>query len=166
MDAMKEWIISLTAVSILVSAILAITPEGAAKRTVRLAGGLILFLVLIKPLKELDAGDIAFYNMQYRTEYEKYEEKLIEKNSSMVKTIIEDKVRTYILQKAEALGLECDAEVIARTGKDGYPYPDRIIFHVAAGQDDAMIEKLSYIAASELGVTEENQEWRLVEDED
>ncbi|MGI6578363.1 MAG: stage III sporulation protein AF [Eubacteriales bacterium] len=165
MKMIGEWIISLTAASILISATIAITPKGAVKRSVRLVGGLILLLILIKPLKELDVGDIAYYNMQYRAEYEKYEEKLITQNSSMIKTIIEDKTRTYILQKAEELGIECDAEVKTRTREDGYPYPDRIIFHISHSQDPAMRERLSYIVASELGVAEENQEWRLEEHE-
>jgi len=165
MNVIREWIIGLTAVSIVVSAALAITPSGSVKKTVRLIGGLILFIILIRPLKELDAGDIAFYNMQYRADYEKYEEKLITRNSSMIKTIIEDKLRTYILQKAADLGVECDAEVITRTREDGYPYPVRIIFYIPAEPDPALRERLSYIVASELGVDEENQEWRLVEDE-
>lgn len=162
----KEWIVGITAASILISAIIAITPDGAPKRSVKLVGGLILFVVLIRPFMDMKMADLAFYNMQYRADYEKYEEKLIMKNSSMIKTIIEDRTRTYILQKADLLGIECDVEVSARRREDGYPYPERIVIYVSKDYDPVLKSQLSYIVASELGVPEENQEWRSTEDED
>ena len=162
----KEWIMGITAASILVSAVIAITPNGASKKSVRLVGGLILFIVIIRPLKEMNMSDLAFYNMQYRADYEKYEQKLIMQDSSMIKTIIEDKTRTYILQKADLLGIECDAEVSAQKREDGYPYPDEIIFYVSEDHDSESIKQLSYIVASELGVPVEKQEWRSAENED
>jgi|LSQX01.2.fsa_nt_gb hypothetical protein len=162
----KDWIIGITAASILVSAVIAITPKGAPKRSVRLVGGLILFIVIIDPLKKMDLSDLAFYSMQYRADYEKYEEKLIFQNSSMIETIIEDKTRTYILQKAELLGVKCDVEVSAKKREDGYPYPDKIVFYVMEECDSELIEQLSYVVSSELGVPEEKQEWRSAENED
>lgn len=124
-----------------------------------------MFIVLTSPLREIDISDIAYYNMQYRADYEKYEEKLIYKNSSMIKTIIEDKIRSYILQKAEEMGLQCDAQVHAKKRVDGYPYPERVVIITESDPDPALKKKLSYILESELGITDENQEWRQTEDE-
>jgi len=165
MEIIRNWITGVTAASILISAALAVTPKGAVKKVLKFVGGLILFIVLTAPLKEIDISDIAYYNMQYRADYEKYEEKLIFENSSMIKTIIEDKTRTYILQKADELGIACDVQVYAKKRGDGYPYPDKIVITTGSDTDPALRERLSYILESELGVTDENQEWRLTEDE-
>jgi hypothetical protein len=165
MELIRNWITSVTAASILISAALAVTPKGSAKKVVRLVGGLILFIVLTAPLKEIDYTDFAYFNMQYRAEYENYEEKLITENSTMIKSIIEDKTRTYILQKADELGIECDAEVFAASRDDGYPYPDKVVIKPEGTPDPALREKLSYVIESELGVTADRQEWRQTEDE-
>lgn len=165
MEMIKDWISSVTAASILVSAALALTPNGSVKKVVRLVGGLILLIVLSAPLKELDFKDIAFYNMQYRADYEKYEEKLIKENSVMIKSIIEDKTETYILQKAGELGLDCEAKVFAESRDEGYPFPGKVVITASGKIDPSTQKKLSYIIESELGVTIEKQEWRLTEDE-
>lgn len=165
MEVLKNWITGVTAASILVAAAVAVTPKGSMQKMVRLVGGLVLFLVLIAPLKEMDSSDMAYFNMQYRAEYENYEEKLIQENSTMIKTIIEDKTRSYILQKADELGIACDAEVNAKKREDGYPYPDTVTITVKTGTDLDLQKELTRIIESELGVPYENQKWRQTEDE-
>jgi hypothetical protein len=165
METIRNWISAVTAVSILVSAALAVTPEGAVKKILRFVGGLILFIVLIAPLKEISISDIAYFSMQYRADFENYRDKLLFENSSMIKTIIEDRTRTYILQKAEELGIQCDVRVYAKTPDDGYPYPHKAVIMTGAETGREQRQMLSRLLESELGISAENQEWRQVEDE-
>lgn len=164
MEILRSWITTVTAASILVSAAVAVTPKGSMQKMVRFVGGLVLLLALTAPLKDFNSEDLAFYSMQYRADYEQYEEKLIDENTAMIKTIIEDKTRTYILQKADELGIECNAAVTAVSREDGYPYPEEIVIETDAGVDPTLKAKLSRVLESELGVPKEKQKWRATED--
>ena len=164
-ELLKNWIISVTAASIIAAAAVAVTPKGSVRKMVRFAGGLVLFIAMAAPLKEIDSRDIAFFSMQYRADYEGYEEKLIRANDTMIKSIIEDKTRTYILQKANELGIDCDAEIRTTKRDDGYPYPDSVTVSVNGNASPALQKELSRAIAAELGIPYDKQKWRQTEDE-
>lgn len=161
MEILKDWIIGLCAASIIVSAAVTLTPDGNMKKTVRFIGGLILFIVIIQPVISFDMDAMAFNTMQYRADYEGYEDKLIFVNSAHTKLIIEDRTRTYILQKAELLGLDCEVEVRARTEGDGYPYPYSLTGSYLGGEKE--LGELKRYIESELAIPAERQEWSVNE---
>jgi len=155
MSVLRDWISGVTAAAIILSAVLALTPEGTVKKTVRLAGGLVMLIAVVSPFRSLNISDISFFTQQYRADYENYEEKLIFENSAMVKLIIEDKTRTYILQKAGEFGIDCDVEVMAKTAEAGYPYPVQVT--IIGALSEAEKDKLGRFIKAELGV--QNQIW-------
>ncbi|MDR1116806.1 MAG: stage III sporulation protein AF [Oscillospiraceae bacterium] len=157
MEVLKTWILGITAASIIVSAAAAIAPQGHMRSIVRFIGGLVLFISVISPLKDFNLEDMAFYQAQYRAEYEDYEEKLIFNSSAQIKLIIEDRTRTYILQKADSLQLDCDVTVITKAAKDAYPYPAEITGTYSGAESAA--EELKRFIESELGVPKEKQKW-------
>ena len=155
MEKLSQWIISVTAVSIILSVAVSLTPDGNMKKIVRFVGGLILFIVALEPVAGFNPEDIAFYTTQYRADYEKYEEKLIFENSAYVKLIIEDRTRTYIIQQAEYYLIDCDASVTARSVDSGYPFPYSAVITCRAGEEN--IEKLTRWIEAELAIPRERQ---------
>jgi len=159
MDAFSGWITRITAAAILLSAASAIAPSGSGRRMVRFTGGLILFVVMIKPLAELSADDLSFFTAQYTYEFEGLSQELESEGDTLRRLIIEDKAASYILKKADELGLDCEAEVTASARDEGTPYPVKVAVTYAAGSDPEAIGELSRIIAADLAVDGKNQSW-------
>lgn len=160
MGLLSSWIIGIVAASLLLAIAAAASPEGPVKRAVRFAGGLVLFVAILAPLKSADSLELAFYTQQYRADYEEYEQALIYENSVMVKEIIQDRTRTYILQKADSLGLTCEVEVEMETPEgNGYPYPVGVTITASGATAEQKSELMRFLSA-ELGIASDRRIWR------
>jgi len=157
-EAIGDWITSLSAGAMIVSCICALA-KGPLKRTVRFAGGMLLVILLISPLKDLDIEDVSFFTQQYRAEYEDFAEKNIYSAAPQIKLIIEGRTETYILQRAESLGIDCEVVVRAKTAEDGYPYPVALEGVYKAGTDNDALAELQRIIESELAIERKDQIW-------
>lgn len=166
MNILKEWILNLTAVSILVSAALAVCPKGNVKNIVRFTGGLLLLFTLIRPVTELDFETLSFHSMQLRADFEHYEGALIEENSAMVGTIVEEKLRLYIIERAQEYGIVCDASVQTKQRDEGYPYPVSVEIKIRGEPNRAGEKKLASGIEADLGVPAECQTWIYEEERD
>lgn len=158
LEWLGKWITSLTAVSILTGCADALA-QGTAKKAVRFAGGLVLVVVLLSPLRTADIGDMSFYVQQYRAEYEGYAEKHINSDSPQIRLIIEDKTNAYILQKAGSLGVNCSVSTTAKGSENGYPYPSSLNGTYAAGTDPESLESLKDLVEADLCIPREKQIW-------
>jgi hypothetical protein len=159
MEAFSGWITRITAAAIILSAASAMAPSGSGKRIVRFVGGLILFIVMVKPIAVLSADDLSFFNTQYALDYEGLTGKLENESGALKRMIIEDKAESYILKKAEALGLNCEAEVTTAVRDEKIPYPVKVEIKYVKGSDTDSLGRLSDIIASDLAVDGENQIW-------
>ena len=154
-----RWVFRLTCVSLLVGCTASLAGERM-KRTVRFAGGLLLSLVLIAPVASFDPAALADQLQQYRADYEHYAERGIFPGGgpgSHAAEIIADRTRAYILERAAALGIECDVEVRCTRGEGDYPYPSALYGSYGPGTDPAALAVLKRQIAAELAI--EEQEW-------
>lgn len=123
MMALRQWLLGVACTALILAAAEGLAPEGGVKKVCRLAGGLALLLAAAGPLLQLDGGAIARAAGEYRAAAHSYEERLTEKNNLLYQTIIEDTAAAYIVDKAEELGILCQAEVTCSNDENGVPCP-------------------------------------------
>ena len=151
MGAVQEWLTSVVMVTMVLSVVQALIPEGQIRKTGSFLGGLILIVVLLRPILGMDAGGVISPE-SYEDRVKNCQEELEQSARSEWETIIERKVAAYISDKADALGLEISAEVLVDTGDDGLP----VLSAELAGEPS---EGLKTYLEEELGIPRERQVW-------
>lgn len=157
MELLKSWIMGLAGAGVVSAVCLALTPEGRVKKVVRLACGMLTFLCLVSPLA---GGKIAFSEKLAATyaEAEDFMTKTEETEQNITRTVIQEKLKAYISDKGEKLGLQIsDAKFKMRWSTDGYWYP--VSAEITAKEDEAGRKKLSDCITADLGIDAENIYW-------
>lgn len=127
MDLIRSWLVGITCAAMIVALCESLSPTGAVRKVGRLTGGLVLLLAIIQPVMKLDTRDLAGLLAQYRAEAAGYSTQLETENERLMKTIIEEQTGAYILDKAAALGADCQVSVSAQTREEGaYPVPETV----------------------------------------
>lgn len=156
MDFLHNWMIGICAASMIYAAVYSLAPDGGPKRAVRLAGGACVLIAVCAPVAEVDFSNLSFEVPGFSDEYAAEAERMERSNYELMKTVIEEKARAYILDKADALGIECDVDVMTRD-TDGVPIP--VSVHGYRSGDEAACERLSDIIAEDLGIPRVSQSW-------
>jgi stage III sporulation protein AF len=155
MDWIREWIMSVTATSVLLAAVQTLIPKGGVKKVGELACGLLLLLSVSTPLVKLDADELAITLTEFRMQ-ELDVTKLLEiQNTELVKEIIEEKTAAYISDKAAELGLDCTAKVTYEYSRDGQAYPSSV--WIKGNWSEEQKEKLTARIEYDLAIPKEKQ---------
>ena len=161
-ELLHEWITGITCISILLTAAQCLMPEGSVRKVGSLAGGLLLLLALIMPLKSLETKDLSLALAEYRLMGTDSVELLELENERLVKTIIEEQTTAYILDKAEAVGIKCSAEVSYEYSDNGIAYPVEVTIFGDLTKEQK--RKLMQIIENDLAVSKENQFYKKGEE--
>ena len=152
MAAAREWLTGLVAVSLLLAAAQTLLPEGSVRRIFSFTGGLVLLLVLLRPLLGADLEGLSPDLAGYQAAVEVRREELEEAGKTELAALIEARTAAYISDKADALGLAVTARVETRT-EDGVPVP------WAAELSGPRSEALADWIQEELGIPRGRQSW-------
>lgn len=154
MELIRTWILSVTVSAIVIAVAEALMPPGAVKKVGKLTGGLILVLGILQPLVTMDYEDL--YDMvtalpagaiaQEGAQTHQYE---------AMKGIIEEELEAYIVDKGEALGADCTAQVTCTPGEGEVPVPTQAT--VAGDLTPAQQEAMSRYLEQELGIPPQGQ---------
>lgn len=156
MEWLKSWLLSATCAAVVAAVANAVAPQGAPRKMVRLAGGLLLLLACLGPIKKLDDVEFSEILARYQGEYAGYEETLAQENEAMMKGIIEERTGAYILDKATALGLQgCSVSVVCQVEETGFPIPKAVTVR-GAGEEGAW-EQLRDAITADFAIEPENQ---------
>ena len=148
MTAAREWLTAVVTVTLLLSVVQTLVPEG-----------LLLLAVLLRPVTEIDLSGLDSEMEDWaRTIGERQEELSAEQEEALASGIAE-RTASYISDKAEELGLEVKVRVETETGGDGVPVP------VRAEIDGPWSGELSSYMAETLGISRERQVWHGREEE-
>ncbi len=155
MEALRDYIISVTAVTMICAVAAALTRNAPAKELVRMLSGLVLTIAVIAPALDLDFSQwIAFSDTYAQAGKAVASEGEILAQSAM-SDIIKAEAEAYILDKAAAAGMEIQVEVLLSDGQ--IPVPIQAVLTGAASPYGR--QRLSQILETELGITKENQKW-------
>ena len=150
MELIRTWILSVTVSAIVIAVAEALMPPGAVKKVGKLTGGLILVLGILQPLVTMDYEDL--YDMVTAlpagaiAQEDQYEAK---------KGIIEEDLEAYIVDKGEALGADCTAQVTCTPGEGEVPVPTQAT--VTGNLTPAQQEAMSRYLEQELGIPSQGQ---------
>ncbi|MGM9521650.1 MAG: hypothetical protein ACI3VB_04145 [Oscillospiraceae bacterium] len=164
METIRSWILCITGTALVCSAAMALTPEGMAKKAVRLICGLALMIALMGIAVKLDYGSLSLYMSEYRQKAEDTVSDAVSESSKQTRYIIEKECEAYILDKAETIGIGLyEVSVTAKWSEDGYWYPASA--KMTSEPDEEKSRELALKISAELGIPEEAQIWST-KDED
>ena len=153
-----EWVRGIAGAALICAAATALTPKGKVKNVLRLICGIALIIAMISPFLKLDLGSVSLDLSEYRKQADEITGEAEQKQNSLSRTIIENELKTYILDKAKSLNVQLDSvEVSVKWGDEGCWYP----YEVSLSADIPLREKklVSNSIEAELGVPEERQYW-------
>ena len=159
MAAAWEWLTAVVTVTLLLSVVQTLVPEGSLRKIAGFSGGLLLLAVLLRPAAEIDLSGLDTGMEDWARAIEKRQEELSADQEEALASGIAERTASYISDKAEELGLEVRVRVETETGGDGVPVP------VRAEIDGPWSGELSSYMAETLGISRERQVWHGREEE-
>ncbi|MDY3282634.1 stage III sporulation protein AF [Dysosmobacter sp.] len=123
MAALRSWLTAVLTTAVLLSLAERLAPEGSLRKITSLVGGLILLVVLTRPLTALGAGELRLDYEDRSAAVEQRRQELQAENDKTLAELIARETEAYISDKAAELGLECQASVTVAPNADGIPVP-------------------------------------------
>ena len=152
-EILRGWLLGLVAAALILTVLRALVPKGSIRPVARVTAGLVLLLVLLRPLAGLGGGSL-------RVRYDELEREITARiedyqtlHENELESIIADSTAAYISEKAASLGIDCRVQVEVRT-EDGLPLP------YGASLDVERDQVLSDYMAQELGIPASRQSWQ------
>lgn len=152
-EILRGWLLGLVAAALILTVLRALVPKGSIRSVARVTAGLVLLLVLLRPLAGLGGGSL-------RVRYDELEREITARiedyqtlHENELESIIADSTAAYISEQAAHLGLTCRAEVRCEV-RDGTPQP------ASAVMDIPYDARLAAAIADDLGIPAEKQSWQ------
>ncbi len=152
MEGIRSWLYGLVAVAMVLSVLYTLLPKKIFAGIAKITGGLIMMLVLVRPVLGISLEDLDLRYRGYQEEIDRQIEIYTAQNAEEMSAIIEQELGAYISEKAEQMGLECSVRV-ETTLHDGIPQPSAVELDIQ--ENDA----LSQWITDELGIRREQQYW-------
>ena len=153
----RQWLLGVACTALILAVADSLAPDGGVKKVCRLAGGLALLLAAVGPLLRLNSGVLSNMIEESQTAVQGYEETLEEQNNLFYQAVIEESAAAYIVDKAEEMGIFCQAEVTFSYDENGVP----CVWEVTARGDwtDETREALERLLEEDLGVPRQRQHY-------
>ena len=152
--AVRSWLTSIAAVTLLLTVVQTLVPEGALRKISGFTGGLLLLAALLQPVLKTDLGRLRLDFSDYEEAVEIRAAELDAAGKEELSAIIAGRTAAYISDKADALGFRVTAQVETAPGADGeIPIP------VSAVLTGPYSRELADWIAGELGIPAERQVW-------
>lgn len=156
MEGLKQWLLSVLAVSLLAGAAQALMPEGPVKKVGQLACGLLLFLAMVSPVLSVRYLELTRLMEEYRLELEELEEESVQVSKDLNHAFIEAETQAYIQTRTEELGISCQVDVSWDYSGET-PLPAEAVVTGAISHEQA--GTLRQMLTEDLGLTEEKIRW-------
>lgn len=150
--AVRSWLTSIAAVTLLLTVVQTLVPEGTLRKITGFTGGLLLLAALLQPVLKTDLARLKLDFSDYSAAIEERAEALDAAGKEELAAIIAGRTAAYISDKADALGLAVAARVETEP-VEGIPVPVSVELTGPYSQD------LADWIAGELGIPAERQVW-------
>lgn len=152
MEALRQYIISVTAAGLICGVVTGLFPNGTGAAIMKLVCGVFLSYAVLAPVTQMDLGELAAQSWAVADGSDAVAtgESLSQEARGQ---FIKQRLEAYILDKASSLGLELQAEVTLEDGQ--LPTAVKLTGQAAPYQR----KQLERILALELGIAKENQQW-------
>ena len=154
MAAVKAWLLGVTLTALAAGLARQLAPQGREQAAVRLVGGLLLVLALLRPIAALRWEDLpALEAGSFSAQTEEQARAYRQEQTDALSAIIAERLEAYIWDKGCELGLELAVTVTCAETESGVPLPDAVTI---AGPYSAA---LSAWLTEEVGIPAEKQIW-------
>ena len=150
----RSWLTSIAAVTLMLTVVQTLVPEGTIKKIAGFTGGLLLLAALLQPALKTDLGRLRLDFSDYEKAIETRAEELDAAGKDELAFIIAGRTAAYISDKADALGLDVEAWVETEPGADGET-PRPAWAELRGPYPQALADWI----AGELGIPAERQVW-------
>lgn len=149
--AVRSWLTSIAAVTLLLTVVQTLVPEGTLRKISGFTGGLLLLAALLQPVLKTDLGRLRLDFSDYEAAIEDRTAELDAAGKEELAAIIAGRTAAYISDKADALGLGSIAVRVETEGET--PLPASVVLTGPYSQ------ALADWIAAELGIPAERQVW-------
>ena len=156
MSVFRTWLFGIVAAAMVLSILYALIPKGALLTIAKCTGGLVMLLVVLRPLLALDTHSLRWLYEAWEGTIQQQTEAYTDANRQEMAVIIQQETAAYISEKAAALGLTCHPEVAGQE-RDGVPFP------VGVTLDIPRSPALAEVIETDLGIGEDCQHWQETE---
>lgn len=153
MDALREYVAAIAAAALLSGVLIRLTQKTAGGGMIRMLCGLFMTIVLIRPISANKEHLLEAAFPDYSQQANIVVSEGTAEADNMKQEFIKQRVRTYILSRAEAL--DADLQVRVSLAEDGTPASVRITGNISPMNKS----RLTQMIALELGIPKERQEW-------
>lgn len=101
MEVLKQWILSISAVSLIAAILGVITPNGTPSKIMKMCLAFLLVIVLISPIKKIDFDRFDLLTLEMESELKEKTESIALENEKISNDIIENSLIEYICNQAE-----------------------------------------------------------------
>ena len=152
----REWLTTVVTVTLLVSVVQMLIPEGTLRKNESFISGLILLVVLLRPLLGMESKTLQMDFAAYERDYSQIHQEFMREGQAVWKQEVERELSERICQQAALWELAVMADVETTVGEEGFPIPTGVVlrcsYHAA----------LSDWLESELGIPAERQFWETL----
>lgn len=155
--AVREWLTSVVAVTLLLTVAQTLIPEGSIRKIAGFTGGLALLAALLQPVLRTDLSRLQLNFDVYSAAIEERKAELGRAGETELAEVIASRTEAYILDKAALLGLPVAVRVETAAGENG------ILLPAAADITGPWSAELADYIERELGIPRERQVWHETE---
>lgn len=152
MEWFRTWLIGVMTAALVLSILYALLPKGSIRTIAQFTGGLILVLVILRPLLSWNASDWQMTYQAYSSQIDEQIDVYEKERQDELRTIIEQETAAYISDKGSSLGIECHP-VVTSQEQNGIPYPAEVTLDIERN------EALSRYMAEELDIPAQSRHW-------
>ncbi len=158
MEFAGDWVKAIAGAALICAAATALTPKGKVKNVLKFVCGIVLITAMINPIIKQDFPSMSLDMSKYRKDADEIIGSAEEKENNLSRSIIENELQAYILDKAVSLNTELSSvQVSAKWGDDGCWYPYEV--YITANIPKREQSLISNSIEAELGVPNERQYW-------
>lgn len=156
MESIREYLIGVTAAALICAVMTKLLGKGTLGAVVKLIAGIFMALAIISPMVDIRIEELTDFVSDIKLSADDAAVEGENSARAAVESIITERTREYILDKAEALGLEMTVEVELDTGEIPVPRAVTLSGDISPYAKAVLSE---YIAAN-LGIEAEEQTWK------
>ena len=153
-----NWIRAIAGAALICAVAFALTPKGKVKNVLKLICGIVLICAIVNPVIKKNLPNMSMDMSKYRKQADEIANNAEDTKNSMSRTIIEDKLKAYILDKAKSYNAELDeVSVSVKWGDEECWYPYEVSLTASIGEKEKQL--ISNAIEADLGIPKERQYW-------
>lgn len=149
----REYLLSVTAAAIICAVIPRLIPKSKPRELVKLLGGLLLTLTILRPIAQVDLSIVSEFEIPFAADASYYRSMGEKEAETALAECITEKTEAYILAEAERLQAQIHVTVML----DEENLPCEVILDGNASPSAR--ERLEAFLESNLAITKEHQIW-------